>query len=920
MATPLYIPSELHDGPNVAQIMIPFVDVLPVVPTSNRALILSADVGISLAGLYVWDDVTWQFAMPIEAVSALIINGDTSELYIEVLTQQTLPANYVVYRNGQLQPNTVIDPGVGLVYSIRIPGSATSGVDSVNGMTGVVILNAANLPGLALVGKTNDYNDLDNLPAPYALPVATDAILGGVMVPVASNIKIDAQGNLTLDPSLIATINGKISTLTSVGVGSSLIANQGAGNVNMRSLVAGSNITISDDGNGGLVVASTGGISNVTLIGDVTGTGSGTVPTVLTSTGVVAGAYTKVTVDAKGRVTLGESPTTLAGLGVTETFLPLSGGSMSGVITMTTGSTVTGVPDPVNPLDAVNKQSLDAAIADAANGVSWRESVVAASTVNLPALSGLLTVDDVVLQAGDRMLVKNQTSVPQNGVYVVAAGAWTRATDMDIGSDVFRAAVLVVSGTVNGLTQWANTNTSAPTVGTDPITFGQLKGAANVYVAGAGLALSGLTFSIAPTGVAAGSYAKVTVNTLGQVLSGGTLLSSDITTALGYTPLNKAGDTMGGALNFATPAAVASAVTVAIGAAPANDVTITGTTSITAFDTINSGAHRKVTFSASLTLTHSAALSLPTATNIVTAAGDTAEFVSLGGGNWKCLWYQRASGQSLIGAPDPTKLPLAGGTLTGAVNFAAPVSVAAGASMDIAAAASNNVTVTGSASISTFASMAVAGAVRTLTFASTATLVHGSALILPGDANISVAAGDVASFLSLGLSGWRCIAYQRANGQALVGSSGSPFTTTQVFNGSTTEDAAKFVNVTEQVNVVSAAPTATTNLYTSDGSVRYNTINATAAWILNVSHSAGTTLNSVMDVGDSITVVHLATQGGTAFMPSSYRIDGVAVTPKWQGGFAPTNGNVNGVDAYSLTIIKTGSGLFTVLGAQTQFK
>lgn len=103
------------------------------------------------------------------------------------------------------------------------------------------------------------------------------------------------------------------------------------------------------------------------------------------------------------------------------------------------------------------------------------------------------------------------------------------------------------------------------------------------------------------------------------------------------------------AVNFASGGNVASAATTPIGAAPGNYITITGTTAITAFDTVQAGAWRAVKFAGALTLTYNAtSLILPTAANIVTAAGDTAIFVSLGSGNWICLSYQRESGMALV--------------------------------------------------------------------------------------------------------------------------------------------------------------------------------------------------------------------------------------------------------------------------------
>lgn len=111
--------------------------------------------------------------------------------------------------------------------------------------------------------------------------------------------------------------------------------------------------------------------------------------------------------------------------------------------------------------------------------------------------------------------------------------------------------------------------------------------------------------------------------------------------------------------------ALASSSTVAIGAASSSNVAISGTTTITAFDTVAEGVMRWVAFSGALVLTHNAAsLILPGAANITTAAGDVAVFKSLGGGNWKCMSYQPAAGY-LAASLAQTLLPKAGGTMTG---------------------------------------------------------------------------------------------------------------------------------------------------------------------------------------------------------------------------------------------------------------
>jgi hypothetical protein len=124
----------------------------------------------------------------------------------------------------------------------------------------------------------------------------------------------------------------------------------------------------------------------------------------------------------------------------------------------------------------------------------------------------------------------------------------------------------------------------------------------------------------------------------------------------------------------------------------------------------------------------------------------------------------------------------------------------------------------------------------------------------------------------------------------------------------------------ERTTISATAAGGTVNFEAADGSVLYYTVNATGNWTLNVRASGGATLSSVLQVGDAITVVFLATNGTTAYYPTTYQIDGSAVTPKWQNGIAPTAGSASSIDAYSLTIIKTAATpTYTVLASQTKF-
>lgn len=123
----------------------------------------------------------------------------------------------------------------------------------------------------------------------------------------------------------------------------------------------------------------------------------------------------------------------------------------------------------------------------------------------------------------------------------------------------------------------------------------------------------------------------------------------------------------------------------------------------------------------------------------------------------------------------------------------------------------------------------------------------------------------------------------------------------------------------EKVTISATAATGTINFDLSTQSVLYYTSNATGNWTLNIRGNSGTTLNSMMATGQSMTLAFLATQGSTAYYNSSVTIDGSSVTPKWFGGSAPSAGNANGIDVYTYTIIKTGSAAYVVIASLSRF-
>ena len=131
--------------------------------------------------------------------------------------------------------------------------------------------------------------------------------------------------------------------------------------------------------------------------------------------------------------------------------------------------------------------------------------------------------------------------------------------------------------------------------------------------------------------------------------------------------------------------------------------------------------------------------------------------------------------------------------------------------------------------------------------------------------------------------------------------------------------------IIEKADVKGDILTGTPNINLEDKALQYFTSNASANWTFNFRGGASTSLDSMMNTNDVMTVTLLCKQGGTPYIPSGtnadcrVKIDGNEVGVQWQGGSAPTGGNDNGIDSYTYSIIKVGSATWTVLGSQTAY-
>jgi hypothetical protein len=145
------------------------------------------------------------------------------------------------------------------------------------------------------------------------------------------------------------------------------------------------------------------------------------------------------------------------------------------------------------------------------------------------------------------------------------------------------------------------------------------------------------------------------------------------------------------------------------------------------------------------------------------------------------------------------------------------------------------------------------------------------------------------------------------------------FTAKQTFAGSSSVASMKTSNIAEVDTIAATAATGTIDYDVTTQSVLFYTTDASGNWTLNLRGSSGTSLDTLMATGESLSVTFLVTQGATAYYNSAVTIDGSSVTPKWQGGTAPTSGNASSVDCYTYVIQKTGSATYVVLASQTQF-
>jgi hypothetical protein len=324
--------------------------------------------------------------------------------------------------------------------------------------------------GVALLSDTLTFAGTNGLSAAVtnnAVTITSNATNANTALAI---VKRDASGNFSAG-TITAALAGNASTATTL---------QTARTITLSGDVAGS---VSFNGSSDVTITATIQADSVALGSDTTGNYVAT----------IAGTANQVNVSGSGTETAAVTLSLPQNIhsGATPAF---AGMSLSGNLAMGS-NTITGLADPVNAQDAATKAYVDAARA----GLDVKQSVRAATTGNI-TLSNTQTIDGVALSVGDRVLVKDQTTGSQNGIYVVASGAWARASDADAPNEVSPGLFLFVEqGTLNGDNGFVITSDAPLTVGTDAIVFTQFSGAGQI-VAGNALTKSGNTLDVVVAG------------------------------------------------------------------------------------------------------------------------------------------------------------------------------------------------------------------------------------------------------------------------------------------------------------------------------------------------------------------------------------------------------------------------------------
>jgi hypothetical protein len=395
--------------------------------------------------------------------------GDASNVHgvadMTVLTTETYVANAITTHAGVTSNVHGIANTLALATTTSVGTSISTALETV-----------ANNLSQAISNHNADTSDVHGIANTNAIVYTTDSRLSDERTPSSSSVTASKIASDAVETGKIANAAVTVAKLASDSVETAKIKDGAVTDAKLANGIAQSKITDLVSNLSAKLESSTAATTYAPIASPTfTGTVSG-----VTKSHVGLGNVDNTTDALK--------PVSTATQTALDAKLALAGGTMTGALTLSA--------DPSSDLHAATKQYVDAATA----GLNVHASVKVATTANVNlanAIDNNKTIDGYTLSTGDRILVKNQSTAADNGVYIVASnGAPTRATDYNQAGEVDAGDfIFIENGTVNGKTGWIQTNLIT-TLGTDAIAFTQFSGA-GTYSAGSALTLTGSTFSIA---------------------------------------------------------------------------------------------------------------------------------------------------------------------------------------------------------------------------------------------------------------------------------------------------------------------------------------------------------------------------------------------------------------------------------------